>query len=207
MQHNVSYRTSCFFSRRSILTRVRRAALWIGLVLLAGCTASRPAPRPATEPEQAEAAWKERLPVRYAFVEHRGDYRTLVHSMRRLFALMQEADVPAAGPPFALFFDDPGSVPVDELRARACVPIEPALEEIPAGLQKDWLEGGLVVYARVRGRYPDVPKAYPGLFEFARKLGWSVGGPVREVYLADPETAGRGDELLTEVQIARRFEG
>ncbi len=177
------------------------------VLLVAGCAASGPAPAkasggPAPEPQYAEAAWKERLPVRYVFVEHRGDYRALELSMRRLLVLVREAGVASAGPPFALFFDDPGAVAADALRARACVPTDETLVEMPAGLEQDRLEGGLVVYARVRGRYPDAAKAYPSLFEFARKLGWSMCGPVREVYLADQRTEGRGDDL-TEVQIAR----
>lgn len=147
-----------------------------------------------------EANWKERLAQPYVFLEQRGDYRRLGDGMRRLFASAEALGLEPVGAPFALFFDDPGSVPLAELRARVCLPVG----ERPGRsgeLQYDVLPRAMVVYARVPGAYPDVPRSYPALFAYLRELGWSQGGPVREVYLVNPVEVESHEQLLTEVQI------
>jgi effector-binding domain-containing protein len=58
-----------------------------------------------------------------------------------------------------------------------------------------------VVYAVIGGPYPDVPRAYPGLYAYLAKQGWVENGPVRETYLIPPTSVSRWDELMTEVQI------
>src|SRR5262245_41920844 len=83
--------------------------------------AAASAVRSASAEPRIEANWKERLAQPYVYVEHAGDYRRLGDAMRSLFARAEEAGIEHAGPPFALFFDDPGSVPTEVLRARACL--------------------------------------------------------------------------------------
>jgi effector-binding domain-containing protein len=148
-----------------------------------------------------EANWKERLTQPYVYVEHRGDYRQLGEAMRRLFAEVQELGLePTTGAPFALFYDDPGRVAVVELRARACFPVDDRPGRL-GSLRYDLLPRAMVVYARVSGAYPEVQRSYPALFTYLRELGWQAGGPVREVYLVDPQAVTTFDELQTEVQI------
>lgn len=148
-----------------------------------------------------EANWKERLAQPYVYVDHQGDYRQLGEAMRRLFAEVEELGLePAGGAPFALFYDDPGRVSVDELRARACLPVDDRPGRLGA-LRFDVLPRAMVVYARVGGAYPDVQRSYPALFTYLRGLGWQAGGPVREVYLVDPQAVASYDMLQTEVQI------
>lgn len=142
----------------------------------------------------------------YVFVEHIGDYRTLGDAMRTLFTLAQESEVERAGPPFALFFDDPGRVPVDRLRARACLPVKESPGQRGA-LQFEVLPRAMVVYARVPGAYPEVARSYPALLSYLRELGWEAGGPIREVYLVNPAEAAGYDQLETEVQIPWRASG
>jgi len=151
--------------------------------------------------QRLEANWKERLAQPYAYVEHVGDYRRLGDSMRALFAAAAELELETSGPPFALFFDDPGQVPIERLRARACLPIAQRGSASAAGLQYDDLPRAMVVYARVGGPYPDVAGSYPVLFAYLRDLGWSPGGPIREIYLVNPKDVSDYRELLTEVQI------
>ena len=148
-----------------------------------------------------EANWKERLESPYVYVEHRGDYRDFGAAMRDLFAATERAGLRANGPPFALFYDDPGEVALADLYARACLPISSKLRCAPAGLSQDVLPRAMVVYTRVAGAYPEVSRAYPALFGYLQTLGWSPGGPVREVYLVDPGTVADYSELVTEVQI------
>ena len=120
--------------------------------------------------------------------------------MRRLFATAEELELQPDGAPFALFFDDPGRVPTGELRARACLPVTERPGRL-AELQFDTLPRAMVVYARVPGAYPEAARSYPALFAYLRDLGWSPGGPVREVYLVNPLDVASHAELVTEVQI------
>ena len=189
------------------------------LVLLCSCgapprsdealTAPLGAPRAIALPASAgaahvEANWKERLAQPYVFLEPLGDYRRLGDAMRRLNAESESVGIDVAGLPFALFFDDPGRVAADALRARVCLPVA----ERPARLgvlRFDTLPRAMVVYARVPGAYPEAARSYPALFSYLRELGWSVGGPVREVYQASASASEldllASDALVTEVQI------
>lgn len=146
-----------------------------------------------------EVNWKERRAQPYVFVEHVGDYRQLGDAMRTLLASAAQAHMKPSGPPFALFYDDPARVAVGELRARACLPVEerPRVD----GLRFEVLPGAMVAYARVTGPYPDVPRTYPAILAYMRKLGWAPGAPVREIYLVDPGQALGYEELVAEVQI------
>lgn len=183
------------------------------LVLLPACGASRAlerGPISGTHPEPAaardaggithvEANWKERLEQPYVFLEARGDYRNLGHALERLLVEVQALDLRGSGSPFALFFDDPGRVPLEQLRARVCWPVT----ERPArtgALQYELLPRAMVVYARVPGAHSEVARSYPALFSYLRELGWQQGGPVREIYLAGAQPSV-GDQLLTEIQI------
>jgi effector-binding domain-containing protein len=152
-----------------------------------------------------KANWKQRLDQAYVFVEVRGDYRDIGRAIERAFAAADAASIEVVGPPFALYFDDPGKVAVDQLRARACLPVAKPIEtHEPLG--SDVLDSTTVVYAYVGGPYPEVPRAYPGLFAYMRELDWVESGPIREIYLQDPGKVASWDELVTEVQIpaARR---
>lgn len=150
--------------------------------------------------QHVEANWKERLAQPYLFLEQHGDYRRLGDGMRRLFAAAEGLGIEPGGVPFALFFDDPGRVPVDELRARVCLPVNERPGRL-GELQYDILPRAMVVYARVPGAYPEVPRSYPALFSYLHELGWSQGGPVRELYLVNPLDVSAHSELVTEVQI------
>jgi effector-binding domain-containing protein len=149
---------------------------------------------------RSEANWKERVAQPYVFVEQRGDYRELGSAMRALLESAAAGAIEASGPPFALFFDDPGRVPRPELRARVCLPVAERGRVAP-GLQADVLPRALVVYAEVPGAYPEVPRAYPALFSYLAEQGWVATGPVREIYLVNPGAVGSYEELRTEVQI------
>jgi DNA gyrase inhibitor GyrI len=155
-----------------------------------------------------EPSWKERLPQHFVYAELRGDYRGFGSGMRRLLETLEGLDVEPSGPPFGLFFDDPASVALGDLRAWACVPVDAGRSEPAPGLGEGDLPGGVVVYGRVRGLGPKTSRAYPRLFELARRFGWTPSTPVREVYLLDAEAASSGADRadsagwVTEIQIA-----
>lgn len=152
------------------------------------------------EPGILEANWKERMEQPYVYLGHRGDYRELGEVMRWLLSEAEDFGLEPVGPPFALFYDDPGRVPIDELRLRACLPLAEPRTRV-GSLGYDLLPRAMVVYARVPGSHPEVTRSYPALFSYLGSLGWKQGGPVREIYLVDPTSAATYDELWTEVQI------
>lgn len=150
--------------------------------------------------DQVHASWKQRLDVPYVYMDHHGSYAgtgALIPALHReLLAQGLEPD----GPPFALFYDNPAGVPVQDLRSRACIPVRGA-RSVLAPLRYEVLRSTTVGYAFVSGAYPDAPRAYPGIFAYLQKMGWSQSGPIREVYLVPPGSNPNPAELVCEVQI------
>jgi effector-binding domain-containing protein len=144
--------------------------------------------------------WKERLPQSYAYREFVGDYRLARGELQRLRAEAYRYGLSLPGPAFCLFYDDPGEVPIDQLRSRVCLPVH-AGEERDGPWSYDVLPRATVVYAAVAGPAGQVPLAYPALYRYLDANGWAETGPVREVYLADPTLDSELRELVTEVQI------
>ena len=147
-----------------------------------------------------EVSWKQRIAQGYVFLEARGSYTKIGAMLEELHARMDELGLAASGPPFGLYYDDPGEVPIDQLRMRACFPVDDA-ESPPPPLAYDVLSSTTCVYAFIGGAYPEVPRAYPALYAFMDELGWVENGPIREVYLVNPAEVQGYDELVAEVQI------
>lgn len=147
-----------------------------------------------------EVNWKERLAQPYVFLEKRGDYRELGDTMRTLLTAASELGLTTKGAPFTLFYDDPGRVQREELRARVCLPVAERPARVGA-LRYDVLPRAMVVYAEVRGPYPELPRSYPALFAYLKELGWQPGAPIREIYLVNPSEVASHGELLAEVQV------
>lgn len=146
------------------------------------------------------ANWKQRIDQPYVFVEFLGSYTETGRMLPVVHEAMAARGLEPDGPPFALFFDDPGLVPMEQLRSRACVPVADRIDPGSA-LSFDVLPSTTVVYAFAAGAYPEVPRAYPGLYAFMEAGGWVENGPIRETYLVSPAEVRSFDELLTEIQI------
>ena len=181
--------------------------------LLAACSSPRPlatgvhgSPREASVRTLERSAapivanWKERLEQPYLYVERTGDYRELGASMRALLSEAAELGLESRGAPFALFYDDPGRTPAEELRARVCLPVGERPARI-GRLRYDVLPRAMVAYAEVVGPYPELPRSYPVLFTYLAELGWRAGAPIREIYLTNPSEVADLGELRAEVQI------
>jgi len=150
--------------------------------------------------DHVAANWKQRRAQPYAFLEARGSYTQIGALLGDLVAEAQRQGLAVDGPPFALYYDDPGRVAVSELRLRACLPLAAAIS-VDAPLACDVLPGTTVVYAFASGPYPEVPRAYPGLYRYMAELGWRENGPLRESYLVNPGEVSDFSELVTEIQI------
>ncbi|MBK7641829.1 MAG: GyrI-like domain-containing protein [Planctomycetes bacterium] len=147
-----------------------------------------------------ECAYKERLDQPYVFLELTGSYALTGRSLPEVARLMHEQGLVAAGPPFALFYDDPGEVPLERLRARIGFPVEGVVQPAEP-LRGDVLESATVAYALVGGAYPEVPRSYPGLLAYVKKMHWTVSGPIREIYLVEPGAVRDWSQLRCEVQV------
>ncbi len=195
------------------------------LLLTAGCLAPTPAsteqpvapdPRglrewtyvpdlPISAPpyDRVQASWKQRLDVPYVFIEHRGSYADTGALIPVVYRELVAQGLEPDGPPFALFYDDPARVPAEELRSRACIPIR-GPRAVRAPLAYEVLRSTTVGYAFVSGAYPEVPRAYPGVFAYLKRMGWAQAGPIREIYLVPPGADPDPAALLCEVQIPAR---
>lgn len=150
--------------------------------------------------DRVEVQWKHRIDQPYVFVEATGSYTGVGRLLEGVFSAARDQGIEPSGPPFALYYDDPGRTPVENLRMRACLPVPgPVSPEAPLGYEV--LESTTVVYAFVAGPYPEVPRAYPALFEYLRQLDWVDAGPIREIYLRNPAETDDWSTLVTEVQI------
>jgi effector-binding domain-containing protein len=186
---------------------MRRISAWsLGTLLLlpAACAAAPEQQVPAASFSGAAETgpnWKERLAERYVYLEHRGDYRKSGSTMRELLRLARESGLRASGPPFALFYDDPGLVALGDLRSRLCLPLSD-VGPAPSGLAMDVLPQATVAYEFIRGSYSAVPRAYPGLLAYLGEHGWRQRGPIRVIYWVNPGSAPSLEELVAEVQVA-----
>jgi len=63
------------------------------------------------------------------------------------------------------------------------------------------LPSATVAYAIASGAYPEVPRCYPGLLAYVKKMHWLVAGPIRELYLVAPGSVADWSALRCEVQI------
>lgn len=148
--------------------------------------------------DQVAINWKHRLDQAYVYVEHHGDYRAIGRAFEQLLEALDAQQVAPTGPMFGLYYDDPGSVPTADLRARACMPVA-AGTSARGTLRFDVLPSTTVAYAVAAGAYAEVPRCYPALLGYLKGRHWQLSGPLREIYV-NPEVALEGGELLTEIQ-------
>ena len=110
--------------------------------------------------------------------------------------LMRHAGASGArfcGPPFTLYPEMPGA----ECTFLVCMPVAPGavagegveLQELPA------VEAATLLY---KGPYDGMEPSWRGLLEWVGKSGRQPGGPMREIYLSDPDACAP-EELLTEL--------
>lgn len=140
-------------------------------------------------------------------VEHRGSYMAIGRGFDLLFARVAAAGLARPGMRMlALFFDAPGLVPEDSLRALAAVAgcAEPSEE---CGLLRTELAPGSYAVLSHTGPYASMKAAYQWLFgDWLAHSGFEpVNGPVVEEYLNSPrETAPHA--LRTNIHLPLRAE-
>ncbi len=140
------------------------------------------------------------VPAQLALVVHtRVSLQTIKEGMGAAFdTLMRHARATGAqfvGPPFVLYPE----MPSGEFAIAVCMPAAPgavagaevALEELPA------VEAATLLY---QGPYDGMEPSWRRLMEWVGASGRQPAGPVREIYLSDPDQVGE-EESLTELVV------
>lgn len=145
----------------------------------------------------AEIAVKE-IPDQLALTaKRRVSLATVAEGMHEAFgAIMAQAGASGAqftGPPFCLYPGEMG----DEFDMVVCLPVAPGAAA-GGGVDLETVAGGRVATTMHHGPYSALGETYGALQAWMAANGHTPSGPVREVYLTDPQTVP-ADELVTEI--------
>jgi AraC family transcriptional regulator len=124
-----------------------------------------------------------------AALAHSGDYQSIGATFERLLALGTKCGIMRPDSrSFGLYYDDPAAVPVDKLRAHACLAVDDGWSPPPGDLKPLAIAAGRFATIIHLGPYGNLPSAYEWLFR-----DWLVGStkeaadaPCVEEYLNSP---------------------
>jgi AraC family transcriptional regulator len=135
-------------------------------------------------------------------IEHKGAYNKINKTFDKLFGwLGQRGLVDAKTRVLSIGYDDPATVPENELRSRACATLSKTCS-IEAPIEKVTIDGGRYAVLRYKGPYDALPAIYQWLFgTWLLESGMRLRDtPPFEEYLNTPlDTAP--SELLTDIYI------
>lgn len=173
-------------------------------IFLVGCGDEQPEEIAApteqpTETIEAAIVVKNIEPQPIVYLEKVGDYSLYPLALDELMEKLDELDIDVTGEPRGIYYDDPETVPLDELHWEVAVPVdkEPLL---PPGLLYKELPGGEAATMIFKGEFTeDSFPDYMALFSWPFKQGRGIAGPLVEVYYMDP--AGAPEENITELYL------
>lgn len=130
---------------------------------------------------------------------HGGDYNRIGATFERLMALAGARDL--LGPEtvsLGIYYDDPDTTPLDQLRSHACISVPETFSEAPEGCELLDLPGGEVAVGVHRGPYETLHQSYRWLFgQWLPSSGReATDRPCHEIYVNDPRTTAP-DDLTT----------
>jgi AraC family transcriptional regulator len=144
-------------------------------------------------------------PMRVVALRHQGDYMDIGNTFERLGAWAAGKNLCDAGTrSFGIYYDDPDSKPVAELKADACMTVAQAFKpEAPYTVTRT--PGGRCAQMIHTGPYSELIHAYRWLYtEWLPKSGEEPGDqPPFEEYLNDPRTTPPA-QLQTAIRIPLR---
>ena len=133
-------------------------------------------------------------------IAHVGSYMEIGRAFDALFLRLGAANQAGIGDrSIGIYYDDPGAVPEDELRARAGVIVDKSYA-VEAPLQQTEILGGPHAVLRHKGPYADMDAAYEWLYgEWLLQSGREAAdAPVFEEYLNNPRDTAP-TELRTDI--------
>jgi AraC family transcriptional regulator len=141
-------------------------------------------------------------PLRLAALPHKGAYHEISRAFQKLSAVMASRDLfRNAGRMVGVFYDDPQSVPVADLRSHAAFEIN-GRSDFSAPLEEITLAAGRHAVLTYKGPYAGLPAAYDQLFGIWLPASGEdpADAPSFEVYLNTPmDTAP--EDLVTELHL------
>ena len=129
----------------------------------------------------------QRAPVVVAALRHKGVYHEIGNTFERLGAWSGSRGL-AENRSFGVYYDDPESVPTDELSSDACVEIPEAYALESDGPKRLTIAGGRYAVLIHTGPYAELERPYRWLYgEWLPNSGEEAAdAPVVEEYLTDP---------------------
>lgn len=136
-------------------------------------------------------------------VKHKGSYFKICTAFEKLSAFIKEQDIELSDAQWlGIYFDDPESVPEEELRSEACVTIKEDIE-LPenSDVNIGEIPGGLYAVTRHTGSYKNLGKSWGDLYgSWIPQNGFKpLNTPCFEIYIKDCEEAGDESEMLTDL--------
>jgi AraC family transcriptional regulator len=135
---------------------------------------------------------------------HQGAYMTIGESFEKAWVIVAERDLFAQmSAAIGVYFDDPTSVPEDQLRSLAGMGWRG--ESTPEGMQRCDLSGGKTAVMTFKGPYARITEGYDQLYgQWLPNSGeMPADDPCYEIYLNDPRDTAPED-LLTEICLPLR---
>jgi AraC family transcriptional regulator len=135
-----------------------------------------------------------------AALPHQGDYNDIGSTFDRLTAwAAPRALLNGQARMLGVYYDDPDTVPTDELRSDACLDV-PSGTEVEGGVTLKIIPAGRAAAVVHKGPYTELPRVYRALYrDWLPNSGEEAADrPPFEVYLNDPRAAPPA-EWLTEV--------
>jgi len=131
-----------------------------------------------------------------------GSYSQTRDKMDELMSWLLRAGHPYSSTPFALYYDDPSSVPEEQLRAEVCLPIEEACEGEGEIVRKS-IPPASVACAVHKGPYSGIGAVYEQIHAWLRENGYRPveGAPSRELFIVMHGQTDEPEEYVTEVQV------
>ena len=126
--------------------------------------------------------FKEFPRVRVASVIRTGPFdQSIPGGMARLAEWAEANGIEPLGSPLSIFLDDPGQVPIDQVRTQVCIPVGPEVDESDEVQIQEI--GGYEVATSIYNDPADMGRAYDELYSWIEQEGYHDAGAPMEVYL------------------------
>ena len=140
-------------------------------------------------------------PTKLLGYEHQGDYMNIGQAFEKLFIdASTQGLIDGNTRSIGIYYDDPQSVPQEQLRSVACISVPDHAVSANHGMKKMLLPARRCATVLHKGSYAELEKPYSWLFgHWLPASGEEAGNfPPFEEYLNDPKTTPPG-ELLTRI--------
>jgi AraC family transcriptional regulator len=135
-----------------------------------------------------------------AYLSRQGPYPQIPEALGILMRHVQDHRYSLKGPPVAVFYTDPKSVPADQARWEVRAPIGPHDESEPGpdGVGVKTLGARTLAVLVHIGPYDSVAQSYENVQDWIEDHGYSLIGPLEEAYLSGPDMPP--DKVRTEIR-------